>query len=635
MSENKGSIQILRGATSFDPATRDLVLLDGQPFYSKKTKKLYIGDGKSPISKLEGTTIGIDGDEVEHAISQAVQITQEGGRVYVTDAQGNTTTFPWGFGYHGNQIARRNGQGILQARMPEDVDSEVVSEGWSSLGEAYTLVNARGLKNAIEEATSNLGTSVEDLALTSDYLTISVKCNAGQSFSIRDRFNLLDNHFTDWGDGTINSELNHIYEKYGYYTIKVYGVIDLHYAFNQYMFGKDSSITALSFSRSIKSIPSDGICGLTELETLELPEGISVEVGGITNCPKLKYLRVPNNAELQHWAMHNNIGLEELVIGKNVSLYTGDWNDQINGFDPAETFKNCTNLKTVIFEDSPGTSYSNWFNNCPNLEKIIVPHSDVEACKSNWPADIAKLVDGYAYLSDLSGGGSSESYTKDEIDTKFNEDRDRLFILEKPCIEATIKITSSNEEMSIGGLQGTECIDWGDGSNVVTQIGPSESHTYKTPGNYIIRISGASSIGLRAFAGTKITSVVIPDGIESINAEAFLDCYTLKKITIPDSVTYIGNSAFQNCDEITSIVIPQSVTSIGYDAFYGCFSLSIYCETSEQPSTWNDWNTSDRPVIWGYKNKDHAAIVTELQSTIKKSAFDYDPNTGVLTINIF
>lgn len=60
MSENRKSIQILRGASSYEPSDSDEVLLDGQPFYSKKTKKLYIGDGESPISDLAGTTVGLN-----------------------------------------------------------------------------------------------------------------------------------------------------------------------------------------------------------------------------------------------------------------------------------------------------------------------------------------------------------------------------------------------------------------------------------------------------------------------------------------------------------------------------------------------------------------------------------------------
>lgn len=56
---NHKSIQILRGAESYDPTTSEEILLDGQPFYSKKTKQLYIGDGVTPIKNLNGTYIGL------------------------------------------------------------------------------------------------------------------------------------------------------------------------------------------------------------------------------------------------------------------------------------------------------------------------------------------------------------------------------------------------------------------------------------------------------------------------------------------------------------------------------------------------------------------------------------------------
>lgn len=42
---NRKSIQILRGGPNYDPSTSEEILLDGQPFYSKKDKDLRIGDG--------------------------------------------------------------------------------------------------------------------------------------------------------------------------------------------------------------------------------------------------------------------------------------------------------------------------------------------------------------------------------------------------------------------------------------------------------------------------------------------------------------------------------------------------------------------------------------------------------------
>lgn len=122
-----------------------------------------------------------------------------------------------------------------------------------------------------------------------------------------------------------------------------------------------------------------------------------------------------------------------------------------------------------------------------------------------------------------------------------------------------------------------------------------------------------------------ITSVTIPDGIESIDSGAFADCLNLKEVTflgkvpefdlssfentpwleaklaentnpdfavinnvlvkadgekiegavtIPDGVTRICRHAFEDCIDITSVTIPDSVTEIGYAAFFGCKKLS-------------------------------------------------------------
>ena len=73
---------------------------------------------------------------------------------------------------------------------------------------------------------------------------------------------------------------------------------------------------------------------------------------------------------------------------------------------------------------------------------------------------------------------------------------------------------------------------------------------------------------------SKITKVVISDGVTSIGDDAFRGCSRLTSVTIPDSVTRIGHSAFNSCRSLTSITIPSSVTKIGISAFYECKRLT-------------------------------------------------------------
>lgn len=116
-----------------------------------------------------------------------------------------------------------------------------------------------------------------------------------------------------------------------------------------------------------------------------------------------------------------------------------------------------------------------------------------------------------------------------------------------------------------------------------------------------------TTIGHRAFYGcSKLTTVKIGENsqLNTIGYEAFFGCSSLTSIYIPNSVTTIRSGAFSNCSSLTSIIIPDSINYIGFSAFSGCDNLTIYCEATSKPKGWAyDWNSSKRPVMWGYKKK--------------------------------
>ena len=94
-----------------------------------------------------------------------------------------------------------------------------------------------------------------------------------------------------------------------------------------------------------------------------------------------------------------------------------------------------------------------------------------------------------------------------------------------------------------------------------------------------------TSIGNRAFADCRLTTVTIPNSVTSIRNEAFHGCKALWSVTIPNSVTSIGSDAFHYCSALTSVTIPNSVTSIGSRAFYSCYALShIRCDATTPPT---------------------------------------------------
>lgn len=69
-------------------------------------------------------------------------------------------------------------------------------------------------------------------------------------------------------------------------------------------------------------------------------------------------------------------------------------------------------------------------------------------------------------------------------------------------------------------------------------------------------------------------STTIPEGVETIDANAFLRITGLTSITIPDGVRSIGNNAFNYCSNLQSIALPNSVQNLGIGVFENCYNLS-------------------------------------------------------------
>ena len=80
-------------------------------------------------------------------------------------------------------------------------------------------------------------------------------------------------------------------------------------------------------------------------------------------------------------------------------------------------------------------------------------------------------------------------------------------------------------------------------------------------------------IGAYAFQGTALTSVNIPDNVETIKECAFNNARQLQEVHLPDSLTSLGTSAFEYCRSLRTIKIPTKLKVIPPYTFDGCKSL--------------------------------------------------------------
>lgn len=78
---------------------------------------------------------------------------------------------------------------------------------------------------------------------------------------------------------------------------------------------------------------------------------------------------------------------------------------------------------------------------------------------------------------------------------------------------------------------------------------------------------GRSNTAPWASYSSKITAVVVEDGVTSIGSCAFSDFSQLVSVALPDSVEKIGDCAFDYCTSLTEIVLPKNLAILGAGAF--------------------------------------------------------------------
>ena len=68
-------------------------------------------------------------------------------------------------------------------------------------------------------------------------------------------------------------------------------------------------------------------------------------------------------------------------------------------------------------------------------------------------------------------------------------------------------------------------------------------------------------------SNSKLTSIAIPNSVESIGSAVFHECENLTSVTIPDSVKSVGDATFFGCRKLESIKLSENVMWIGGGAF--------------------------------------------------------------------
>lgn len=92
--------------------------------------------------------------------------------------------------------------------------------------------------------------------------------------------------------------------------------------------------------------------------------------------------------------------------------------------------------------------------------------------------------------------------------------------------------------------------------------------TYKVP-------EGTERLGARAFMGSDIEEIILPESLMEIDDSCFYFCQKLRELIIPDSVTKLGSSALAYCCSLSNLHLSSALQAIERQTFSGCTSLKF------------------------------------------------------------
>lgn len=214
----------------------------------------------------------------------------------------------------------------------------------------------------------------------------------------------------------------------------------------------------------------------------------------------------------------------------------------------ASAFKDCIGLTTINLSPLMTSIENNTFTNCSELLTITLPES-ISIIRSNAFSRCTKLT-------------TIDLPKVKRIENNAFEYCNALSTVTLPSVTSI----GDNAFHACSGLNEiilpTSLVHLGEGA-------------FQFCGNLkaIVIPGSLTNLPNKVFDGCGLTTLNIPNSINSIGSYAFSNCKSLVSIDIPSSVTAISSNTFAGCNNLVNVALPSTLKLIGNQAFSFCNSI--------------------------------------------------------------
>lgn len=282
---------------------------------------------------------------------------------------------------------------------------------------------------------------------------------------------------------------------------------------------------------------------MKQLRTLTFEEGVEEIASGsvVSGCKNLTTIHLPSSLQKLSGTgtFSGASALTDITLPEGIAITEGS------------TFSECTSLKSITLPASITTIPSYMFAGCSALERVTAKGTITAIGNSAFKSDTALTE-----IPDLS---------------QVTSIGDRAFY---GCSALKTVDLHSVTTMEYGAFQGCDALSGEIDLSNLEEI-PGHAFCYDPNITSVVTCPTLRSIGDWAFIWAGISTISLPETLNSIGTYTFYKASLSGTVALPDSLTQLGASAFSGCEKVEAIQIGSGLTDIPKDAFDGCKPKTI------------------------------------------------------------